>query len=201
MRAQTEKKSKPKVPSKGILATLKAKSERIADQVEDAFLGRPQNIEAAIKMDHESLRNYLKTLKNVDEDMKLRRRAYEQFAVLLKSHSLGEEGIVYAIAEKLPGRDMQIKIEEGYVEHQLANDLMARIEKAKDPMVWSAHANVLSEVVKHHLDEEERDLLPLIRKATNAKTDTEMLGKYLLLRGSTQKKVNSKNSGVLKIEK
>lgn len=170
MRTQTEEKSKSKVDSnRGTFATLKLQSEKVVEQVENIFAGCPRDSEAAIKMDHESLRNYLKTLKDVHEDMKIRRRAYDQFAGLLKSHSFAEENIVYVMAAKRSGRDMHIQIAEGYVEH--------------------------------HLDEEERDLLPLIREATTAKLDADMLGQYLLLRGGTQKKVNSKNSGVLKIKK
>ncbi len=193
----TDKATKKAAP-KNFVTELKGKAEKIIEQVSNIFAARPKDMEAAIKMDHDSLRNFLKTLKDTDKDMTERRRAYAQFASLLQSHSDCEEQVAYKTAVEFPGHEMHIKIAEGYVEHQLASDLMARIEKTTDALTWSAHANVLSEIIEHHLKEEERDLLPLMRKATSASVDAEMLTKYLFLREGSQKKVTEKNSGVLK---
>ena len=74
---------------------------------------------------------------------------------------------------------------------------MKRMERTKDALVWSAHANVLSESVEHHLKEEERDLLPLLRKSASAKTNDEMLSRFISLRQKSQKRVSKKNAGVL----
>ena len=127
-----------------------------------------------------------------------RRRAYSQFSALLKSHTVAEEKIVYGTAEEFTGREMHVKIAEGFVEHHLADDLMSRIEKTRAPMEWSAHANVLSEIVEHHLKEEERDLLPLIRDSVPAETAEKMLSQFLALRRKSQISVTRKNAGVLK---
>jgi len=174
------------------------KKQSVKSQIFDFFSTRPKDITSAIKMDHRGLRHYLKLLKDTDGKMTERRRAYASFSALLKSHSNAEEKIVYEATFKLTGREMHIKVQEGYVEHHLANDLMKRIEKTNDPMEWSAHANVLSEIIEHHLKEEERDLLPLIKKAESAKLDQKMLNQFLAFRSKTQIKVNKKNAGVLK---
>ena len=171
--------------------------EKVAETVENLFSNRPKDLVAAIKMDHEALRNYLSLLKDTDANLEERRRAYDQFAILLKSHTIAEEAIVYKSAEQLTGREMQLKVTEGYVEHRLAEDLMKRIEATTEPMDWSAHANVLSEIVEHHLKEEDRDLLPLIRKEILPQMDMDALVKYLGLRAETQTKVSKKNAGVL----
>ena len=92
---------------------------------------------------------------------------------------------------------MHLKISEGFVEHQLADDLMKRISKLKKPLDWSAHANVISEIVEHHLKEEERDLFPLIDKSASPAKNQAMLKKFLALRQATQKKVTKKNAGVV----
>ena len=179
---------------------MKSKKSKpsFVESFKSIFEASPKDVEAAIKKDHEALRNFLKVLKDTDEDMAKRRRAYALFSDLLKSHSDVEEDVVYLTAQKLPGREMKIKIAEGYVEHHLASDLMKRIDRVRDATTWSAHANVLSEIVEHHLREEERDLLPLIRKATSIKTEEKMLAKYVAQRRKTQKRVTAKNSGVLK---
>ncbi|MBC7386305.1 MAG: hemerythrin domain-containing protein [Cryobacterium sp.] len=172
--------------------------KKAVSRVSHLFQDEPQDIADAIKQDHEALRNFLKLLKDTDEPMAKRRQAYSLFSDLLKSHSKIEESVVYAASDVYPGRELHIKIAEGYVEHQLATDLMNRIEKAKDAVTWSAHANVLSEIVEHHLKEEERDLLPLIRKAAKLDADQAMLHAFIAGRERTQVRVEKKNAGVLK---
>ncbi len=169
----------------------------LTEQVESIFSSQPQNIQSAIKMDHDGLRNFLGLLKDTDSDMTERRRAYDQFRSLLKSHTHAEESVVYKTAVDLPGKEMHLKVTEGFVEHKLTEDLMRRIENTTVSMEWSAHANVLSEILEHHLKEEERDLLPLLKKATPPKLNQEMLEQYLELREKTQYKVTKENSGVL----
>lgn len=172
--------------------------DKVVEQIKNVFDSNPKDVVSAILMDHESLRNFMGILKDTDREMSQRRRAYDQFSALLKSHTIAEEEIVYAKADELTGREMHIKIAEGYVEHHVADDLMARIEATEDAMEWSAHANVLSEIVEHHLKEEERDLLPLIREKAPVNLDMEMLVEYLDTRAKTQTKVTQKNAGVLK---
>ena len=176
----------------------KSTVDAVLESLEKFFSGEPKDIAAAIKKDHEALRSFMDLLKDTDADMSERRRAYTSFASLLKSHSYVEEHVVYKMMEKLSGREMHIKIEEGYVEHQLGTDLMKRIAKCKRPLEWSAHANVLSEIMEHHLKEEERDLLPLIQKTASKKQNQIMLDEFIKERRSTQRKVNPKNAGVLK---
>lgn len=180
---------------------LKGKMTQLTEQLEDIFSSRPQDITSAIKMDHKALRNFLDVLKDTDRDMKERRQAYASFSALLKSHSKVEEEVVYQETFKLTGKELHIKVEEGFVEHRLAKDLMKRIERTEKALEWSAHANVLSEIVEHHLKEEERDLLPEIKKAASKKLDQLMLERYIDQRSKTQQKVTSKNAGVLKAKK
>lgn len=171
--------------------------DKVIEQIKNVFDSNPKDVVSAILMDHEGLRNFMSILKDTDREIGERRRAYEQFSTLLKSHTIAEEEIVYAKADELTGRELHIKIAEGYVEHHVADDLMKRIEATNDPLEWSAHANVLSEVVEHHLKEEERDLLPLIREKAPVNLDMEMLVEYLDTRARTQTKVTEKNAGVL----
>ena len=110
---------------------------------------------------------------------------------------MAEEAAVYAPAEKHKGHDLQIKIAEGYVEHQVSTDLLKSIARTRDPLTWSAHANVIAEIVAHHLKEEERDLLPMIRRTMSPDENAAMLKKFVALRAKTQKSVTRKNAGVL----
>ncbi|MES3037973.1 MAG: hemerythrin domain-containing protein [Bdellovibrionota bacterium] len=177
---------------------IKGGAKKITEQIYDLLSMHPKDVVEAVKADHKALRNYLGVLKNTDEKMSVRRRAYDSFAALLKSHSVAEEKAVYVPSLKLTGREMHIKIAEGYVEHYIADTLMKRMESTDDALTWSAHANVLAENMEHHLKEEERDLLPLIRKAAPAKLNMDMLQEFFSLRAKSQKKITAKNAGALK---
>ena len=194
-KAKTVSKSAKKSADSNFLSGgLKDMTSKIAD----LFSKAPGDVVAAIKADHDGLRSYLKILKDTDKEMSERRRAYGAFKALLQSHSSSEEKAVYAPTAKLAGHELHLKVAEGYVEHQLADDLMARIAKVKNPIDWSAHVNVIAEIVEHHLDEEESDLLPLVRKTASPVQNAKMLKTFIALREKTQKKVTPKNAGVLK---
>ena len=202
-KSKLQSKSKSKASSKKVIrksvmpSALNQNIKNVALKIANIFSDTPKDIGAAIKMDHDGLRNFMKVLKDTDGDMTERRRAYSQFVELLKSHTTAEEQAVYNPTAKMPGREMAIKIAEGFVEHKVTEDLMKRIEAAGDSLTWSAHANVLSETLEHHLAEEERDLLPLIRKTATLAKNAEMLEHYLSLREKTQTHTTPKNAGVL----
>ena len=176
---------------------IKEGVQKVAHQLEGVFSSPPKDVVAAIKEDHDTLRKFLSILKDTDGEMGERRRAYAAFSSLLKSHSKSEEKAVYQPAMKLSGHEMHIKVAEGYVEHKLADDLMKRMEATDETLAWSAHANVLSETVEHHLKEEERDLLTIVRKTASKELNQEMLHEFISLRKGSQKKVSKKNAGVL----
>ena len=171
--------------------------EKLAKRVRGVFSSQPTEITAAIQLDHDTLRNFIKVLKDTEGNMTERRSAYQRFAALLKSHTIAEETAVYRVARDMAGRELHMKVSEGYVEHKISEDLMTRIEDVEEARDWSAHANVLSELLEHHLDEEERDLFPIIRSSTNMQLDQEMLEEFLKIRADTQDEVFTNNAGAL----
>ena len=55
-------------------------------------------------------------------------------------------------------------VEEAQVEHNTAKDLIAQIEGATDiDEVYNAKVKVLSEYIKHHVQEEENEIFPEVR--------------------------------------
>lgn len=178
--------------------SLVERVKKAAAKAQSLISETPTHIGEAIKTDHDGLREFIKILKDTDRPMTERKAAYQQFASLLVSHSEAEEKAVYLKVRALPGREIKIKTAEGFSEHWLASELMAKIRSARDPIVWSAHVNVLAEILEHHLKEEERDLLPMIHDQMDTKLNDKMLQEYLKLRAKTQKRVGDKNAGVLK---
>jgi hemerythrin-like domain-containing protein len=65
----------------------------------------------------------------------------------------------------LPDSD-KVDVEEAYVEHYLVKTLIARFEKLKaGDKGFDATFKVMSEMVGHHVEEEEQELFPELRQS------------------------------------
>jgi hemerythrin superfamily protein len=96
----------------------------------------------------------------------------------LKIHAQVEEEIFYPAArEALKERDL---LDEAEVEHTVAKQLISELESMtpKDDL-FDAKFTVLGEYVKHHVQEEEKELFP---KAKRAKLDMNELGHRIIQR-------------------
>lgn len=113
-----------------------------------------------------------------DHDAKgaLAQRACEKLTV----HAIVEEEILYPAAhDALNGRDV-IDVDEAYVEHFLVKTLIARFDTLKPGQRgFDATFKVLTEMVRHHVEEEEKSLFPELRKSG---ADLGALGKKLAAR-------------------
>ena len=157
------------------------------------------NIVEAILKDHDSLKTLLKILKDEDESVARKRVAFDQFRDLLKSHSDAEEKALYTLSSHL--RDLKLKTEEGFVEHDVALDLLNKIKrpgKGGNTLHWQAQIQVLAELVEHHLKEEENDLLPRLRRKLNTKTQARSSKLFIKLRRGSQNIRAKRSAGVLK---
>ncbi|MBC7458835.1 MAG: hemerythrin domain-containing protein [Bdellovibrionaceae bacterium] len=113
--------------------------------------------------DHKPLKQLIKILKNDEKDLNQRKAAFEEFAILLVSHAKPEEQTLYVAMKKK--EDLRAEALEGDVEHGLADQLVEEIHRTEnDDDLWSARTKVLAELVEHHIEEEEKQLLPDYRK-------------------------------------
>jgi hemerythrin-like domain-containing protein len=72
---------------------------------------------------------------------------------------------------------------------------MKRISTIRHADKWQSAVKVLAELVERHVDEEERDLFPEMKKAVALNRGLEAKAKFLELRDETQKP--SKFAGVV----
>ena len=93
----------------------------------------------------------------------------------LQARARMEEEIFYPAARN--ALDEEDLIDEAIVEHASAKDLIAQLEEmAPDDDLFDAKIKVLSELIEHHVEEEEDEMFPKLRKA---KLDTGALGPQL----------------------
>jgi len=96
----------------------------------------------------------------------------------LKIHTQIEEEILYPAARDFLEDDEIVN--EALVEHQAAKELIAQIETmdAADEM-FEAKVTVLQEQIEHHVEEEEKEFFPQVRKSD---MDTKAIGERLMAR-------------------
>ena len=97
----------------------------------------------------------------------------------LTAHATAEEEIFYPAArEVLDEADL---VDEAEVEHASAKDLIAQIQESSpgEDELFDAKVKVLGEYINHHVEEEEGEMFPKVRKA---KLDTETLGEQIAAR-------------------
>ena len=97
---------------------------------------------------------------------------------MLTVHATIEEEILYPAARD--ALDDESLVDEATVEHASAKALIAEIESMKpsEPL-YDAKVKVLGEYVRHHIDEEEEELLPQL---ADTDVDLDELGVQLLER-------------------
>jgi hypothetical protein len=99
----------------------------------------------------------------------------QQICLELTVHTKIEEDVFYPACQA-DGVDEDL-LNEAYVEHDSAKVLVAEIEKSSpEDQYFDAKVKVLSEMIKHHVKEEEKKQGNMFAKAKKAGVDTKALG-------------------------
>jgi hemerythrin superfamily protein len=103
-----------------------------------------------------------------------------QICTELKIHSQIEEEIYYP---EIRGKVDGDALDEAYVEHDAAKLLINELEAAEpDESYYDAKVKVLSELIEHHVKEEEKQRDNLFQQTRAAEIDLEALGARLAAR-------------------
>lgn len=137
------------------------------------------DIVSLILEDHKALKRLIKTLKNTDLEFEERKVAFDDFAPILVTHAKPEEETLYKFMKL--SEELRTEAFEGEVEHTLADQLLEEIKRTQEEEVWSAKVKVLAELVEHHIEEEESDLLPEFKQASPL-VEREQLGELFLMK-------------------
>jgi len=125
-----------------------------------------------LKMQHKQVDQLFKQIDAAEQTAE-KKKLFEELAAMLVAHDAIEREIFYPACERKLGMDDllgEALVEHGYVEFGLYQADEARGKKGFDFRV-----TVLAEMVKHHVKEEESELLPKVAK--------EMESRYLELLG------------------
>jgi len=124
-----------------------------------------------LKTQHQEVKGLFKRMEKAEEDEK--QDLFEQLADALAVHTAIEEKHFYpATRNARTGELLQEAVEEHFSVKRLIADLM---EMSADDPQFDAKLSVLEEQIDHHVEEEEKELFPKVRKML-AKEELEDLG-------------------------
>jgi hemerythrin superfamily protein len=142
----------------------------------------PQAVDAldVLMQDHKNVQKLFREFEQLEEeDEDEMSRIVERACVELKVHARAEEEIFYpAVRSAAKTDDDEDLLDEAAVEHEVVSELIEKLE-AMGPgdSLYRAYFTVLSEYVKHHVKEEEKELFPRVKRMKSL--DLDDLGEQL----------------------
>lgn len=114
-----------------------------------------------LKNQHEEVKQLFAELENT-EDAEERSSIFAELADAFVIHSHLEEQIFYPFVFD---EDTEDELRESVEEHLQAKRIIAdMLEMSPDDEQWEAKCTVLKEDIDHHVEEEESELFPMVRK-------------------------------------
>jgi hemerythrin superfamily protein len=139
--------------------------------------GAPVDAIALLESDHREVEGLFEAYEAADSDAQKSALA-ARICLALKVHAQIEEELFYPPAREKTGDDDLV--DEAVVEHMGAKTLIAQIEGMRPGQpLYDAKVKVLSEQIRHHVEEEESELFPEVRET---KINLEALGAKLAAR-------------------
>jgi len=129
-----------------------------------------------LKSDHKKIKDLFDKFEKA-ENLRQKKKIVAYVITELKIHTALEEEIFYPTVRKPVGKEIMNEADE---EHHVAKVLIAELEEMDGTEEhYDAKFKVLSENVRHHIREEENEMMP---KARALEIDFELLGQKMLAR-------------------
>ena len=133
----------------------------------------PNDAIKLLEADHRQVVKWFKEYEATN-GKKTKDKLAEQICTALKVHTQIEEELFYPASREALPSDQEEMVDEAVVEHAAAKTLIAEIE-AMDvgEELFDAKVKVLQEMIEHHVQEEEKEYFPAVRKT---EMDLEAIG-------------------------
>jgi len=130
-----------------------------------------------LKRQHREVKSLFKKLESADNP-RMRRQLMTEIARNLEGHTVIEEEIFYPAVRELESRKAEEMVLEAYEEHHVVKLLLAELPQVNpEDERFEAKMTVLSELVEHHVEEEEKEMFKLAQKL--GKDELEELGEQM----------------------
>ena len=137
---------------------------------------QPNDAIAMLVADHEKVKALFEQFDALSDRSKVsKKKIADQICMELTVHAEMEEQVFYP-AVRGPVKDQDL-MDEAVVEHASAKELIAQIlEMDPGDDLYDAKVKVLSEQIEHHVEEEEKEMFPKVKKG---KVDLQALGEEM----------------------
>lgn len=145
-----------------------------------ANANKPQDAITLLTSQHDDVKALFEKFDNLGERTTTsKKKLADEICEQLIMHTAIEEEIFYP-ALRDTSKEMEDMLDEAFVEHASAKDLIAQVQEM-DPGddLYDAKVKVLGEYIDHHVEEEEEEMFPKVRKL---KLDLEALGAEMAAR-------------------
>lgn len=116
-----------------------------------------------LRQDHDKVRDLFEQIEE-DEEGENREELFSGLRSELQEHLQLEEKFFYPVLEQ--SDDTRDKALEAYEEHNVAKTVLGEFSNLdREDERWDAKIKVLREIVNHHLQEEEKNVFKLAKKA------------------------------------
>jgi hemerythrin superfamily protein len=141
-----------------------------------------------LKKQHRQVEKLFKQAENAKQGRQ-RRELMDQIAQMLKLHTQIEEEIFYPAVRELGTSKAEEMIDEAFEEHHVVDLVLAELPRV-DPEDerFEAKMTVLSELVEHHVEEEEGELFPMAEKKLGAERIKELGQQMEQMAGEAQRR-------------
>ena len=149
---------------KGKKKSKKASSRRGSTSKRGGASRSPRAL-TMLEKDHKLVNGMFRQFERAQDDGD-KREILQRICAALTAHAQLEEELFYPALRDALGEEGQDLLDEALVEHSVVKILIAQLEDADvgDDMV-DAKVTVLSEYVKHHVEEEEGEIFPKAKRA------------------------------------
>jgi hemerythrin-like domain-containing protein len=122
-----------------------------------------EDVRALLVKDHEEAKTLARQMHEATSPSR-RMALLGKLKPALTAHSRAEEKVVYDALLRVRANDDSHELgDEGYVEHSLVDELLATLASTSASTErWKATAKVLTELLEHHIEEEESDVFALL---------------------------------------
>ena len=145
--------------------------------------------------DHKRVKAILGQLSDSTERaVKKRTELLNKLEMEITIHTRLEEEILYPVFKKAGGKEQAVMYHEAKEEHRTVDSLVLPDLKKTPPdsLEFSGRAQVVKELLEHHIEEEETEMFPQARKLLG-KAVLEELGKQMeAMKAEYKKSLNSK---------
>jgi len=124
-----------------------------------------------LKKQHREVKSLFKKLESTD-NARMRRQLMTDISRNLEAHTTIEEEIFYPAVQTLETRKAEEMVNEAYEEHHVVKLVLAEMPHVNpEDERFEAKMTVLSELVEHHVEEEEKEMFKLAQKLGKEELD------------------------------